>query len=110
MINTKKLLDLPWAGVFGGAFFWYLAHEIGFYFSDYHCKENLILPSIHVISLLGSIASGVISFRVGMHRMAASNENKYSLTTGINVAAATLFSIVIIWQLIATFVYSGCAR
>jgi hypothetical protein len=99
-----KYKNWPLAGFFGGVTFWFAAHEIGFYFSDYNCRHSWILPFVHLIALLGSVGSGLISYKC------AKSETKFNYNSGIGIAAAALFSLVITWQGIATLIYSGCER
>jgi hypothetical protein len=93
--------ELPWAGVFGGFLFWYLAHDIGFYFSGHGCNYSWVPRVIHVVCFLGAVFATFLSFRTW-------RENK--MTPLLNVSAGALFSLVILWQGIATFVYAGCER
>jgi uncharacterized membrane protein len=104
---TVSRLNWPWIGIFGGAALWYGAHDLGFYFSDYNCRHTWILPTIHVLFFLACLICAGLSFRIWRR---GDREAVRTWVAGIGVAAAFLFSLVILWQGIATFIYSGCER
>jgi hypothetical protein len=97
----------PSMGVFGGAFFWFLAHEIGFFFSGHACKYSVVIKLIHIVSILGSLASGFISYK-SWEDAKATGSQRHIFTALLGMASAALFSIVILYQGIAAFIYSGC--
>jgi hypothetical protein len=111
MTTLRRFNEWPWAGLAGGAAFWYAAHDIGFYYSGHDCKYQWAIRLVHVLTLLACIYCSFISVRVWG---SASDENPDSggvaFGAGISAAAGILFSIVILWQGIAAFVFSGCSR
>jgi hypothetical protein len=99
-----------WAGVFGGAFFWYAAHDLSLYFSAENCKHGWIAPTIHIVALIGAIISGVLSYQAWPKGDDGIRHRRLAFTTIVGVTAAGLFAIVILWQGIATLIYTGCEQ
>ena len=96
-----------WAGIAGGALFWYGAHELGFYFSKMDCHQPWILPLLHILTLAGCLGSGWLSWRVWSAGRGTGAEN---LVAAVGVAAAALFALVVLQQGIGTIIFSGCER
>jgi hypothetical protein len=106
----RKLNDLPSAGIFVGAIMWYLAHDIAFYYSGHDCKFRWILPTVHFLALLITLWSGAISAHAWRKVPLDGHMTREQFVGGIGVAAAALFSLVIVWQGVATLIYKGCER
>ncbi|MFL5785855.1 MAG: hypothetical protein ACJ76H_14655 [Bacteriovoracaceae bacterium] len=103
------LREKPAAGLFGGALFWYLAHDIGFYFSGYECRYDWIPSTVHGVALVAVIFCGLISWRA-LPRTDKEMSTGRTFFAYVGVAAAVLFSLVILWQGVAAVVYSECSR
>lgn len=104
-----KNLNWPWAGVFGGAFFWYGAHDLGLYFSAYNCTHPWFVPFVHFVAFIGSIICGLLSFQAWPDGVIDRTQRR-GFSAGIGMASASLFTLVILWQGLATLIYSGCER
>lgn len=109
MVEQLKRYN-PIAGLFGGFFFWYFAHELGFFLSNYNCHHSWILPAIHFVCLIGGLFSGWISLQLLRECEFDISQGKAGLLPMISVAAASIFSVVILWQGIAALVFNGCER
>ncbi|MDD5460068.1 MAG: hypothetical protein PHG00_00275 [Methylococcales bacterium] len=106
-----RCLRWPWAGVFGGAAFWYAAHDLATYLSAFNCRHGWVAASIHLIALLGAMGCGILSYQtLPGSGSDGSERRRLTFSGGIGMAAAALFSLVILWQGIATLIYSGCER
>jgi hypothetical protein len=99
----------PWAGLFGGAAFWYGAHELGLYFSGVNCRHQWIVPTVQLLFSVGAITSGLVSWNALSDRFNDGREN-IRFSASVSAGAAALFALVILWQAIASFAYDGCAR
>jgi hypothetical protein len=91
-------------GLLAGPIAWYTAHEIGFYYSDYNCHHPWILPMVHILALLVALFGTWYSF-VNWFR---TKQTTFGALIGI--ASGLLFSLVILWQGLALFFFSGCDR
>ena len=100
----------PWAGVFGGAAFWYAAHDLSTYLLNVNCRHIWVAPFIHIIALIGAIASGYLSYRAWPDGDSSNRDRFLSFSSMVGVAAAALFALVILWQGVAAIVFSGCER
>jgi hypothetical protein len=98
----------PWAGLFGGAFFWYAAHDLGLYFSAVNCRHQWIVAAVHIVAMLGAALSGLVSWEARPDD--GTGGRRLTFSAGIGLGAAALFMIVILWQGAAGFIYSGCER
>lgn len=96
-----------WAGIAGGAAFWYAAHDLGFYFSPLDCQLPWILPLLHMLAFAGCLGSGWLSLRVWSASRGTAAENFVAL---VGVAAAAFFALVILQQGIGTLIFNGCER
>ena len=107
--DQMRLQNWPWAGVFGGVLFWYTAHELGLYFSYLNCWHGWIVPAVQLACLAGALVCALASWK----SLPPSSEGDLQLKrfgAVIGTAAGCLFSLVIIWQAVAAFVYDGCFR
>ncbi len=100
----------PWIGLVGGVISWYAAHEIGFFLAGNDCTLRWILKTVHVIAFLVAIICVRLSAQA-VNRLKTDAEPPTKLTIAfVSLGAAVLFAIVILWQTLATFFYSGCER
>jgi hypothetical protein len=110
--DTRKIFI--WLAPLGAAAIWYSAHELGFYFSDFNCGHLWILPTIHVLALLACASLGWMSYvtrpNPAKRQRALAIDDTQVIGSYIGMATVALFFIVILWQAIATFAYSGCER
>jgi hypothetical protein len=98
-----------WAGLFAGGFAWYAAHDLSLYLVRQNCTTSqLIAPLIHLVALAIALGGGFISYRE--IRTIRAGGHAYSFAALVGFAAAILLSIVIVWQGVATLVYTGCER
>jgi hypothetical protein len=97
------------AGFFGGALLWYFAHDMGTYFSGHECRYDWVPTTVNVVALLGTIFCGWISYRA-WPRTAPETAPTKTFGAGIGIAAAVLFSIVLLWQIFGAIIYSECSR
>jgi hypothetical protein len=102
--------ELSWAGILGGAFVWYLAHELGFFFSDFNCRHRWVIRVVHLLALAGSVYCGVLSYRAWKSSHHPPTDEKRAFLSLIGTLAALIFTTVVLWQTVATFLYSGCER
>jgi hypothetical protein len=98
----------PACGIFGGAIAWYLAHDIGFYYSHTNCDHRWILPTVHVLAFIVSVSCAWISFHSLPKDKSLGLESRQGFFAIVGTAAGSLFSLVILFQGIAAFIYSGC--
>jgi hypothetical protein len=111
-MKHRHLLDdtvEKWAGLLGGTVAWYAAHEASFYaLRMSNCAAIAwVVAAIHAAALLVTLTAGGLSFRA-----ARSGDGKVapSFAAAIGLGAAAIFTVVIIWQGAAAFVYSGCEQ
>jgi hypothetical protein len=98
-----------WTGLFAGGFAWYAAHDLSLYLVRQNCTTNqLIAPLIHLVGLAIALGGGFISYRE--IRTTGGGNEAYSFAARVGFAASLLLSLVILWQGIATLVYTGCER
>jgi hypothetical protein len=109
--NEQNISTVPgWAGLFGGAVAWYGAHDLSFYLVRANCSSHhWIAPSIHIAALAIAVTCGLISYRTLRTEQEWPTDVR-GFAALVGTAAATLFSIAIVWQGIATLVYTGCER
>ncbi|SEP47535.1 hypothetical protein SAMN02990966_06838 [Rhodospirillales bacterium URHD0017] len=103
MSASAARLVLPWSGLIVGALAWYGAHELGFYLLRPNCQHPWIVPVIHLVALLLTVAAGVAS-------LMAEPRRPRSPMAWIGLGGAALFALVIAFQGGAGLVYSGCER
>jgi hypothetical protein len=96
-----------WIGLIGGAGAWFTAHELSFYLSSANCSRPWIAPLIHLVALVVAAASAGLAFHAGRNR---SQPGLSQFVWMVGTAAGALFTVVVLWQGVATIVYSGCAR
>jgi len=97
----------PWAGLFGGGVSWYAAHDLALYLVNDNCRQMWITPVIHLVALAACLAAGWVSWRA---LPADRGDHRRVFAASLGVAAAALFALVILWQGMATLIYSGCER
>jgi hypothetical protein len=98
-----------WAGLFAGGFAWYGAHDLSLYLVRQNCTtSHVIAPLIHLVALAIALGGGLISYRE--IRAGGAGNHAYSFAASVGFAAALLLSVVILWQGVATLVYTGCER
>jgi hypothetical protein len=100
----------PWLGLFCGAPLWYIAHELGLYFTYQNCHHPWIIPAIHLIALVGTLLAAALSWRSAPQGGIETSDHAGLFSAIVGTGAGTLFGIVIAWQGLATFFYLGCAR
>jgi hypothetical protein len=96
----------PWSGVFGGALFWYAAHDLGVYFADATCRHEWLAPAIQLAGLSGALLCCVASARA----LNKEGHGSRLVAARLGVGAGCLFALVLAYQGLATAIYSGCAR
>lgn len=102
--------ESAWAGLVGGVISWYGAHEIGIFFSDYNCRHHWILPAAHVLAAAACGFFGLLSLRAWRASRGRAAEERDAFGALVSTLAAAVFAIVILWQAVAAFIYSGCER
>ena len=99
-----------WAGLFAGGLAWYAAHDLSFYLVRHNCTtSHIIAPLIHLVALAIALGGGFISYRE-IRTPPGAGKEAYTFGATIGFTAALLLSVVIVWQGIATLVYTGCER
>jgi hypothetical protein len=109
MMNYQWPKSLAWAGLMGGFLSWYGAHELGTYFSAWNCHHHWILPLVHFIAVITCVLSGQVSWKTWLKYGKDLSPDQF-YAPFIGVVGSSLFFIVLVWQTIATFIYSGCER
>jgi hypothetical protein len=99
----------PWSGLLGGFLCWYAAHDLGFYFSDFNCRHQWIVPSIHLLALAASVYFTWISFAV-LRSEKPDVQGKRGFVSLVSTGAGAVFSLVILYQGVATLIFKGCER
>jgi hypothetical protein len=94
-----------WSGLPIGLLAWYGAHEIGFYMlaSDCAARGWLVL-TMHVIALSIALTGAALSAAT----LKSNGDAKFGAIVGLGTGL--LFAFVILWQGVATLIYSGCER
>jgi len=95
----------PWAGLIGGPV-WYAAHDLAFYLSGVNCERGWIAPLIQVVALTGALGCSYLSYS----SIDGSAGHRRSFAGTVGTGAGLLFSVAILYQALAAFVYDGCAR
>jgi hypothetical protein len=99
-------LVIAWAGLLIGAIAWYAAHELSFYLVRDNCRSPWIAPAIHLAALAAAVGGGIVS--AGARR--AARDEMQLMSAWIGAGAAALFSLALLFQGVASLVYSGCER
>jgi hypothetical protein len=106
MTRAPDFLRSGWVGLIGGAAAWYGAHELGFYFSNANCARPWIAPVVHVIALSIAVVATLLSFRADPEHSRGGG----SFVRAVGMGAGALFALLILWQGVATIIYSGCEQ
>jgi hypothetical protein len=115
MVMSRSPQLRGFAGIFGGAISWYFAHEIGFYLAHLNCAHHWIVPAVHLVALAASTTCVWISYRARVTEDRVTKdkvnlETQQGFFSSVGVAAGALFTLVILWQGVASIFYSGCER
>jgi hypothetical protein len=106
--GARRSRSLALAGLMAGAGAWYAAHDLSFYWSGNNCQHGWIAPTIHGIALIVCLCGGALSART-FRRTEPSMGPQYFLAL-LGSLGGLLFTLVILWQGVATLVYTGCER
>ncbi|MDB5411956.1 MAG: hypothetical protein JWR10_291 [Rubritepida sp.] len=103
-MSGRRARSRAWTGLFAGVAAWYLAHEATLYFTRVNCRHFWVAPLFDLAGLALALAGGFVSWRT----LRGSSEEVTDFGAWIGTGAALLFSIVLLWQALATGFYSGC--
>lgn len=103
----RSNVKYAWAGLYGGALLWYIAHDLSVYVTNHDCKYLWVAPLIHIIAFIGTIFCGLLSYRANADD---NGKNLLGFSSLIGTAAAGLFALVIVYQGIAIIVFRSCVR
>jgi hypothetical protein len=100
-----------WAGLIAAPIAWFAAQQFGFYLTGPNCQSHhWIAPLINLIAAAITILFGLVSFRSWRDHAgaAAASDQRARFVAAVSSFIAPLFVLVIVWQGIAGFFYSGC--
>jgi hypothetical protein len=104
---ARELLH-PWSGLLGGAFGWFLTHQIGSTQSFDDCRNSgaVLITIIGIVGLLLAAGGGWVASLVWRDRGPSHGARHFIAATG--GAASALFAIAIVLQTSAALIIPRC--
>jgi hypothetical protein len=100
-----------WAGLIAAPTAWFAAQQLGFYLTGQNCQSHQwIAPLINALAAAVAIAFGLLSFRTWRDHAgsAGASDQRAYFVAGVSTFITPIFVLVIVWQGLASFFYSGC--
>jgi hypothetical protein len=100
-----------WAGLIVSPTIWFAAQQLGFYLTGPNCQSHhWITPVVNFLAAAIAIGFGLLSFRVWQGHAApiGASDRRARFVAGVSSFITPIFVLVLVWQGIAGFFYSGC--
>jgi hypothetical protein len=100
-----------WAGLIAAPTAWFAAQQFAFYLTGPTCQSRYWIPlAVNSLAVIVTLAFGFLSFRSwkAHSEPKAASDQRARFIAGISTFIAPVFVIVMIWQGLAVFFYSGC--
>ena len=100
-----------WAGLIAAPNLWFAAQQLGFYLTGPNCQgHHWIAPLINFVAAAAAIAFGLVSFRSWREHTqpVAASDQRARFVAAVSSFVTPIFVLVMIWQGVAGFFYSGC--
>lgn len=100
-----------WAGLIAAPTAWFAAQQLSYYLTSQNCQSHhWITPVVNFLLAATALLFGALSFRSWRDHSGGigASDRRAHFIAGLSTLMAPLFALVMLWQGIAGFFYSGC--